>query len=345
MTPKALPTLLIVTPYLAGANNGNWRTAERWARLLQSHCRVIVQDAVAGAAARDAHCLIALHARRSHPAIVEWQSQKPARPLIVALTGTDLYRDLPAGDADAHDSLARADALIVLQPDALRHLPDAHRGKAHVVMQSARSLKPSVKPESRLNCVMVGHLREEKDPSTALDAWRQLPREAPIFLRHIGGALDPALGNQARDFMLRESRYRWLGSLPHPTTRQWIKRAHLLLLPSIMEGGANVVVEALTAGTPVIGSRMSGNVGMLGDDYPGLFPVGDSRALAALLMRCQNEPRFLRRLDTWCRRRAPSFSPASERRALLGVVRDSLQGTALPERLHPSIETPSGRIA
>ena len=183
MTPKALPTLLIVTPYLAGANNGNWRTAERWARLLQSSFRIIVQDAVEGAAARDAHCLIALHARRSHPAIVEWQSQKPTRPLIVALTGTDLYRDLPAGDADAHDSLARADALIVLQPDALRHLPDAHRGKASVVMQSAPSLKPLVKPESRLNCVMVGHLREEKDPLTALDAWRQLPREAPIFLR------------------------------------------------------------------------------------------------------------------------------------------------------------------
>jgi putative glycosyltransferase (TIGR04348 family) len=324
MNNPAKPLLLIVTPYLAGANNGNWRTAQRWARLLRPQCRVIVQTNAEGSAARGADLMIALHARRSHPAVLDWRERSPRRPLIVALTGTDLYRDLPEGDADAHDSLARADALIVLQEDALTHLPAAHRAKAGVVLQSARALRPAAKPVARLNCVMVGHLRGEKDPLTALAAWRALPPEEPVYLRHIGGALDPALGAAAQAFMRTEPRYRWLGALPHAATRQAIRRAHLLLLPSLMEGGANVVVEALTAGTPVLGSRMSGNIGMLGADYPGLFPVGDSAALAALLLRCRHEPRFLRGLDAWCRRRAPAFSPASEQRALLRIVRRRL---------------------
>ena len=320
MAKSTQPLVLIVTPYLADANNGNWRTAQRWARLLQPRYRVIVQANADGDPARNADCMIALHARRSHPAVLDWRAQDAARPLIVALTGTDLYRDLPEGNADAEDSLRRAAALIVLQDDALNHLPAIHRGKASVVLQSARALMPAIKPVTRLNCVMVGHLRGEKDPLTALNAWRKLPAAEPIHLRHIGGMLDSKLGAAARAFMAVEPRYRWQGAAPHGATRQEIKRAHVLLVPSLMEGGANVVVEALTSGTAVLGSRMSGNIGMLGASYPGLFPVGDSNALAALLLRCRQEPAFLREINGWCRRRAPLFSPSRERRALRGVV-------------------------
>jgi putative glycosyltransferase (TIGR04348 family) len=317
------PILLIVTPYLADANNGNWRTAQRWARLLQARYRVIVQANASGAAARDAACMIALHARRSHPAVLKWLAQGTTRPVAVALTGTDLYRDLPDGNSEARASLELAGALIVLQEDALNYLSAVHRGKATVVLQSARALTPAVKPVTRFNCAMVGHLRAEKDPLTALYAWRFLPAAEPIHLHHIGGMLDPELGAAARAFMRVEPRYRWLGAMAHGATRQAIKRAHVLLVPSLMEGGANVVVEALTAGTPVLGTRMSGNVGMLGAGYPGLFPVGDSAALAALLLRCRHDPAFLREINAWCRRRAPLFSPEHERRTLLRVV-DSL---------------------
>ena len=320
MAKPAKPILLIVTPYLADANNGNWRTAQRWARLLQSRYRVIVQANAEGAAALDATCMIALHARRSHPAVLEWRARSTLRPLIVTLTGTDLYRDLPEGNADASDSLEQADALIVLQDDALHHLPAPHRAKAHVIFQSAPALTPAIKPATRLNCAMVGHLRAEKDPLTVLRAWRTLPSAEPIHLRHIGGMLDPELGAAARAFMQAEPRYRWLGALAHGVTRQAIKRAHLLLVPSLMEGGANVVVEALTSGTAVLGTRMSGNIGMLGPDYPGLFPVGDSNALAALLLRCRHDRDFLRGIEACCRRRAHLFSPPAERRALLRVV-------------------------
>src|SRR5256885_9312366 len=92
---------------------------------------------------------------------------------------------------------------------------------------------------------------------------------------HIGGALDPALGQEAQAWMAREPRYRWLGSLPHARALGWIARSHLVVHSSVMEGGANVIVEAARIGTPILASRVPGNVGMLGARYPGYFPLFD----------------------------------------------------------------------
>jgi putative glycosyltransferase (TIGR04348 family) len=317
------PSVLLVTPYPAQANNGNWRTASRWARLLRDRYRVIVQAQPNPEQLRSAACLIALHARRAHAAVRAWHERFPDRQIAVVLTGTDLYRDLP-DDPDACESLALADRLVVLQEHGVQMLPRAHRHKARVVYQSARALRPAGKPLTRFNCVMVGHLRDEKDPLTALRAWERLPADAPMRLTHIGDALDPDLAAKVRDFERREPRYRWLGGKPHAWTRQAIRRAHLLLIASRMEGGANVVVEAVTANTPVLASRISGNIGMLGPDYAGYFPVGDDRTMARLLLRCAQQPAFLRQLAAQCRSRRRLFNPAHERAALLGLVRELL---------------------
>ncbi|MEO6566835.1 MAG: selenoneine biosynthesis selenosugar synthase SenB [Casimicrobiaceae bacterium] len=320
MTRSRFPTLLLVTPYLADANNGNWRTAARWARLLSPHFEVIVQAAsapVGSGRGAGAVAMLALHARRSHAAIVGWRAAMPGRPHAVVLTGTDLYRDWPDGDPDTLDSIAHADQLIVLQDDARMQLPPAQRRRTQVVFQSARTLRSLPhKHQERLHCVLVAHLREEKDPATALAAWRMLPPDVPATLTVIGAALDPALGRAARDLAAADPRVQWLGPRLHPWTRQAIKRAHLLVVPSRMEGGANVVVEAVTAGTAVLGSRMSGNVGMLGTDYAGYFAVGDAAGLAALVMRCTTVRALLRRLERQCGARAPLFTPQAEAAAL-----------------------------
>lgn len=317
-----LPHIEIVTPYSAVANNGNWRTAARWTRLVRGRCNVILQpDWQPGRHAVGADCLIALHARRSHAAIREWRERFAHRPLIVVLTGTDLYRDLP-DNKEARDSVQYADRLIVLQEDALRFIQMTQRAKARVVYQSARALVPAVKARNRLNSILVGHIRPEKDPRTAIEAWCRLPAEEPVFLLHVGGALDREFGKFARAFARQDARYRWVGAMPHAWTRQAIKRAHLLILPSKMEGGANVVVEAVSAGTPVLGSHVSGNIGMLGADYAGYFPVGDSAALAALLLKCRNDPSFCDRLASQCLGRSALFHPERERAALLDVIHE-----------------------
>ena len=345
------PPLILVTPYLAGANNGNWRTAARWTRLLAPRFRVILQSAeapVTGGARDRAVALLALHARRSRAAIAAWKRAHPDRALVVALTGTDLYRDVPAGDADALASLADADRLIVLQDDAVRHVPALRRAKASVVLQSARPLAPfAAKASTRFNAILVGHLREEKDPRTALAAWRRLPAHLAATLTIVGGALDPDLGDDVRRACAADARIRWLGARAHGWTRQAIRRAHVLVVASRLEGGSNVVAEAVTAGTPVIATRMSGNLGMLGADYPGYFAVGDARTLAAAIERAARDPDWLASLQRHGELRARLMTAEAEAHALAAAIDAAVaarRGGARMIGSHASTRAPDAKV-
>ena len=310
----------IVTPGTREANNGNWRTAVRWAAMLRGTCRTILQTTWDGEAA---DALVALHAQRSAPSLRAFHERSPGRSIGLVLTGTDLYRDL-ALHREAGESLEIADHLVVLQEDALAQLPAACRRKARVIFQSARALRPAARSSDRFTAVAVGHLREEKDPQTLFRAIALLPRELPVRFLHVGAPLDEGLARLATQLAKSDPRYHWAGSLPHGLTRSAIKRAHVLVHPSRMEGGANVIVEAIMSGTPVIASRISGNVGMLGKDYPGLFPLEDAPALATMLARAATERAFLERLRRACRERRPLFLPAREAAAVRGFVRQLL---------------------
>jgi putative glycosyltransferase (TIGR04348 family) len=284
--------------------------------MLRDRYRVIVQTQWDG---KPVDLMVALHAKRSAPSIEACRSGLPSAPLVAVLTGTDLYRDLPSGP-EVGRSLDLADRIVVLQDDALRLLEARWRRKAQVVFQSARALRARAKPTGRLHCVAVGHLRAEKDPATLLAAVERIPAKLAITFRHIGAPLDADLAEAARSLERRDARYRYSGALPHGTVRSSIAAAHLLIHPSIMEGGANVIVEAVTAGTPVLASRVSGNVGMLGEDYPGYFAVGNAADLAGCLVRALEDPAWLHALEAACARRKARFTPAAEQRLIRGIV-------------------------
>lgn len=266
--------------------------------------------------------MIALHARRSAESIAHWRRCHPDRaawPLVVALTGTDLYRDI-ATDPEAQRSLELADALVTLNTLGPSSLEPRLRPKTRVILQSCAARRPVRKPTARLRVLMVGHLRAEKDPRTYFDAARRLAGRADILLDHIGGALDPALGDEARALAAAQPNYRWLGRRPHSETRRRIQHAHLLVHPSRMEGGAHVVIEAIRSGTPVLASRIDGNLGLLGADYPGVFPSGDADGLAAAITRARDDADWLAGLRAACDARAPDFAPETEAAALRAVV-------------------------
>jgi len=309
--------LFLVTPAGAGARNGNRHTAQRWAAMLRaSGYRVQVATEWRG---EPCDAMIALHARRSHASIAAFE--KKSKPLIVVLTGTDLYRDLP-DSTEARRSLELAARVIVLQEAALEEIEPAVRRKATVVYQSSDCTLRRSPPKNVFRIAVVGHLREEKDPFRAVAALARLP-EADLQVVHIGGALDAALGEAAKAWMARERRYRWLGSVTHGRTLRWIASSHLVVHSSVMEGGANVIVEAARIGTPVLASRVSGNVGMLGRGYPGLYPLFDDEALSQMIHRARGEKAFYQRLEAALRSRRPLFAPAAERRALLAALRPS----------------------
>jgi len=309
------PVVCIVTPGTRDANNGNWRTAARWARMLGDRYRVIVHTAWDG---ESADVLLALHARRS-AASIERYHRETGRPIAVVLTGTDLYRDLAAGGETA-ESLDIASRIVVLQDDAPRMLAIAWRRKCDVIFQSAPSIRHRRVGDGILRCAVVGHLREEKDPLTVIRAIGILRPGIDVRVRHIGGPLDERLAKAARTFASSDPRYRYASALPHGLARAAIAASDLLIHPSRMEGGANVIVEAVTAGTPVIASRISGNIGMLGRGYPGYFEVGRPDALARLIRRCAAQPAFLATLKAACDARKPLFRPAAETRAIRALV-------------------------
>jgi len=310
------PLVCIVTPALASANNGNWQTARRWSLMLREHYRVALVDHWDGL---PADAMLALHARRSAPSIDRWATLQPYRPLAVVLTGTDLYRDIQS-DATAQRSLVQANRLVVLHERAVDDLPAEHRHKALACFQSTPARALQHKASRHLRAVMVGHLREEKAPQTYFAAARQLAGRPDILLDHIGAPLDPLLGAEALAVQQACPSYRWLGPLPHAATRRRIQAAHVLVHPSLMEGGAHVVMEAIRSGTPVLASRIAGNVGMLGADYDGYFDAEDADGLARLLKLCRDEPALLARLGAQCALRAPLFEPALEQATLLTLL-------------------------
>jgi putative glycosyltransferase (TIGR04348 family) len=297
-------------------------TALRWARLLRGlgHRVAVLQEY------DDRPCavMIALHARRSFPSVQRFRQRHPDRPLVVALTGTDLYGDIRT-DPSARQSMEWASSLILLQPMGLAELPEHLRARARVIYQSVRRPPGEFPPRPDVFEVCVlGHLREVKDPFRAALASRLLPAPSRVRIVHAGAALSEEMRDLARREMQANPRYRWLGELPRWKALRVLARCRLLVLSSVMEGGANAISEAIASAVPVLASRIPGSIGLLGEAYPGYFPVGDTEALANLLARAESDPHYLQALAEWCARLAPLVDPDGERRAWESVLQEVL---------------------
>ncbi len=169
---------------------------------------------------------------------------------------------------------------------------------------------------------MVAHLRAVKDPLLAARAAALLPRESRVRVTHIGACLQPQYESSVRTQMQRNPRYVWLGPLSRAQTLAHIARAHALALTSRAEGGANVVPEALMAGTVPLATRVEGSLGQLGEHYQGYFPVGDEHALAALMLRCERDGAFFARLRDSCAALRAQFEPELERESWRALLRE-----------------------
>jgi len=313
----------IATPALAAANNGNWHTAARWTAHLAAVADVSLFEQWDG---QPLDMLIALHARKSAGTIEAFRRGQPDGRIVLVMTGTDLYRDLP-DDESALRSLALADDIVVLHDLALRALPPAAALKTRVIVQSCENhlaVSPATPRDRPVRFIAMGHIRDVKDPATLARAARRL-REEDIAIEHLGAFLDERLADDLRRLTQDCPAYHLRGGLPHDVALQCLANADALVHPSKMEGGANVVIEAICAGVPVLASNIDGNAGLLGPSYEGYFPVGDDERLAALMRRFAAEPAFRARLraqlDTLRERFTPEREAAAVRALIAGVVR------------------------
>ena len=327
----------IVTPAPPDSRYGNRITALRWARILRrlGNRASILQTYDS----KPYDLLVALHARKSHRSIINFQRQNPAAPVIVALTGTDLYRDIQRNHR-AQKSLDIAMRIVVLQPKAIEELQPSLRDKTRVIYQSVefrelggtntRSAKRQVsRYEARsgrhFDVCVIGHLRAVKDPFRAALAARLLPASSKIRILQVGGAMTEATAARAGKEELLNKRYEWLGEQSRAEVHRILKKSQACVISSRMEGGANVMSEAIVASVPILASRVDGNVGILGADYPGYFELGNTKELAQLLMRLETSAAYLGTLRNRVKSLGRLFTPEREQQAWSDLIGE-LQG-------------------
>ena len=300
----------LITPAPPKSRAGNRATATRWADILRKlgH-RVEISTDYEG---KPADIMIALHAWRSAGAIQQFADRYPEKPLIVVMTGTDAYRFIHSHPEITLNSISLADHLVGLHSLIANTVPSEYRDKMHVIFQSAKPVARRHLYKKYFHVSVIGHLRDEKDPLRVAYAVRGLPSESRIQVHHFGKPITPVWRKKVVAEVSRNHRYRWHEEIAHYRIRQIYQRTQLLVLPSRMEGGANVISEAVAAGVPVIASDIEGSVGLLGKDYAGYYPVGNTAALKKLLMRAENDVEFYRQLEKSCLAKQRMFLPEQE---------------------------------
>lgn len=311
--------ITIVTPAPAASRTGNRHTAQRWAAMLRAAGHKVALATQWHSGKPDV--LFALHARRSHASILRFREAHADGKLVVVLTGTDLYRDIGC-DPDAQQSLQLAQRLVVLQDEGLKALPRRLRAKTRVIYQSSQVKAKPTPPRKTFRVCVLGHLREEKDPFRAALALKHIPKTETIELVHLGKSMSPAMAAQATTLMAEDPRYRWLGSMPHWRALGWLARSQLMVMSSRIEGGANAIVEAACVGVPVLASAIPGNIGMLGADYPGYYPLEDETALARLLIKAMRYQAYYQSLKRGIAARRHLFRPQNEQASLARLLRE-----------------------
>jgi glycosyltransferase involved in cell wall biosynthesis len=278
----------------------------------------------------DARMLLALHARKSAPAVAAFRERAPGRPVAVLLTGSDLHIDLPLAGAHAGEVLATmrdADLLVIAQEGSRAEVPKEFLPKLHRVPKSVDIPLPPHAPPDRadgLRVVIAAHVRPLKDPFRAADAARLLDEESGYRVRidHYGDVVDEEMRTRIEWENFSSPHYHWYGPVSREEMVAELARCHVHLNTSLMEGGANSVAEAMQIGVPVVATRIPGNTGMLGDDYAGYFETKDSLGLAEVLERCARDNVYLARLAEQVRARAKTFTREAEKAGWLEVVRE-----------------------
>jgi putative glycosyltransferase (TIGR04348 family) len=327
--------IILITPEGPSTRTGNAVAALRWARILRGlgHRVTVAADY----ADEPADAMVAIHAWRSADAVGRFKARHPAHPLILQLSGTDIYQYITQDAAPTLRSMQLADRLVALNSLAWRVVPRELHNKLRVIFQSAPTPARPRRPGERLvEIAVIGHLRDVKDPLRAAAAARLLPETSRIRVVHIGRPYTAEWEAKARAEMAANPRYVWCDDVPRADVQNLLQRSHAMVLSSFSEGGANVISEAVVCGVPILASRVDGNVGLLGGDYPGYFLAGDTRALARLMGRIETDRGFVAKLRRAIARRAPLFRPEREIAAWRRLLAElSLQSGPAPARRLP----------
>src|SRR5258708_7532574 len=189
--------IVIITPEGPTSRTGNRVAASRWARILRKlghrvRVRFDWQD-------EPADLLVAIHAWRSADAIARFKACQPDRPLILQLSGTDIYKYVASDPGPTLRSMALADCLVALNDLAWRVVPKRLRDRLTVVHQSAERPAPRQPSRRAVLVSVIGHLRDVKDPLRAAEATHLLQADSRVRIEQVGRAYTLQWAARARE--------------------------------------------------------------------------------------------------------------------------------------------------
>ena len=267
-----------------------------------------------------ADVLISLHSYKGTQAVDDFRRQFPGGKVIVLITGTDLYVDLPEGRGIS--TLEKADVIVLPYEEARGEILKDFEDKLYVVPSSLTIPEIEATPQSdQFVITIVGHLRPVKRPFLTIEAVAAHPEWGNIEVRQLGEALDEKSADTACDWEEKDTRYQWLGALPREESLAICAGSSLTVNSSRSEAAANAVLEAMTLGVPILASRIEGNIGLLGVDYPGYF---EGNFLEPKLAEVITGEYDLSEWVTHAKKRLPIFSRESERSAWDELLNSSL---------------------
>ena len=282
----------------------------------------------------EADLLVALHAEHCQAVLQLWRNLRKPVPAIFIVGGTDLFQPfLETGILSPEFTLAceEANRIVTLAAGLEQYYPAALRkqwaSKTRVIYQGATPVNLNAQAGDHQQAVVIGHLRPIKDPLLPIHALevlnercasdRSLLKGEGLTIRHFGKVLNPEYQAQVETAHSRlgngRFRWQWNGSVTRAELHKIMASAPVLILPSLHEGGANVAGEFLVSGLPIIASRVAGNTGILGEDWPALFEAGNAGSLADLLIRWIQQEEFRNQVTLAARNLAPQHDLDRER--------------------------------
>ncbi|MGQ0824099.1 MAG: glycosyltransferase family 4 protein [Actinomycetota bacterium] len=178
-------------------------------------------------------------------------------------------------------------------------------------------------PSPRPAVLFVGRHEPRKGLAVLLDAWRDIDRDATLWVASIGP--------QTAELRARNvAGVEWLGSLSNRELASRMRGAAVYCAPSI--GGESfgvVLLEAMAAATPIVASAIDGyeNVARSGREAL-MVPPGDAAALVHALRRALDEPDLRTRLVAAGCERAREFSMETLARRYLALYEQVLAPTS-----------------
>jgi len=240
-----------------------------------------------------------------------------------------------SGLGDSAAKLARKDqelalADVVMVPSGFVRATLEHQlitpASIHVVPFGAPpplASAPVTPSHGPLRLLYVGSLGQRKGLAYALEAVAELGTQVSLTLIGRPTSAHCAPLNAALE------RHRWIPTLPHAQILEQMRQHDVLLLPSLFEGFALVIHEALSQGLPVIATANTGACESVHDGQEGfIVPIRSSRAIATCLQQLVDDRDRLAAMRRACLRRAAERSWLGYEQALAAVVAPLLAAEA-----------------